>query len=288
MIPGVKMNDFPKTVAILGVGLLGTSIGRGLLARGCVEKVVGWGRNAEKLALAKKLDAVTDFTDDLRAAVKDAELVVVCTPVGMIAELVRQAAEFAPAGTLFTDVGSTKTAVSRGLEASPPGNRCRFLGGHPIAGKENHSLEASDGELFSGKVTVLTPTLGTSAEDVGLLTRFWETLGSRVFRMSPEEHDAALARTSHFPHVLACVLAKIVPPELYPLAGTGFGSVSRPASGNVAVWKDILLENADAVLESLEMAASEINILADVLRRRDAETLEEFLEAAKENRDKFI
>ena len=275
------MSDFPKNIAILGVGLLGASIGRGLLAGGRVTKVVGWGRNEEKLTLAKKLNAVSEFTTDLCQAVKDAELVVVCTPVGMIADMVRQASAFAKKGTLFTDVGSTKTAVARGLEG------WRFVGGHPIAGKENHSLEASDGNLFVEKVTVLTPTDAVPAEDVRLLTRFWETLGSRVMIMPPEEHDAVLGRTSHFPHVLACVLAKIVPPEDYSLAGTGFASVSRPASGSVAVWMDILLENAEAVSAALETAAEEMKTLAGTLRRRDAESLEAFLKIAKENRDRF-
>ncbi len=281
------MADFPETVTILGVGLIGASLGRGLIARTGVRRVVGWGRNSEKLARAVELKAITDGTTVLADAVRDADLVVVCTPVGMIPELVREAAQHARPGTLLTDAGSTKAGLAREIERMELKNACRFLGAHPVAGKEDHSLEASDGGLFDGRLTVLTPVEDTPAEDVRQLTAFWQAVGSRVECMPPETHDAVLARTSHVPHALACVLAKIVPPELFPYAGTGYATTSRLARGSVDVWRDILLENANAVQNVLQDAAAELHALQAALQASDAGALERFLDAAKRNRDAF-
>ncbi|MDO4551203.1 MAG: prephenate dehydrogenase/arogenate dehydrogenase family protein [Planctomycetia bacterium] len=281
----MKENGFPRTVTILGVGLIGASIGRGLLNRGCVKKVVGWGRNSEKLQLAKNLGAISEFSVELKSAVRDADLVVVCVPVRKVAEMVRGAAKFAGHGTLFTDVGSTKKRIVQEIGREDLENACRFVAGHPIAGKEDHSLEASDGELFVGRTTVLTPTEKSDAKDIRCLRHFWESLGSKVLEMTPESHDAALAQTSHLPHVLACVLSKIVPEELYPLAGTGFASTSRVASGGVEVWRDILLENAEALQECLGRAEKEIGQLREMLRNQDEVSLESFLMEAKKKRE---
>lgn len=272
------------TVAVVGVGLIGGSIGLALRKRELAERVVGIGRRQASLRIARRVGAVTNTTVDLPKGVAEADLVVVCTPVGRIIEHARAAAEHCRPGTLITDAGSTKQAIVAALDEQLAGG-CRFLGSHPLAGSEKSGPAHADAELFEGRVAVVTPTVNTRAEDYDQVERFWQLLGSVVVRMSPEEHDRALALTSHLPHVAAAALAATVPEQLFRLTGTGMLDTSRLAAGDVELWKQILMLNRENVLSALEQYGAQLRTLHQALRNGDFETVEEFLRTAKKKRD---
>jgi prephenate dehydrogenase len=273
-----------ENVAIVGVGLIGGSIGLGLLKRGLAENVTGIGRRQVSLRVARRVGAVTHTTVDLGKGVANADLVVVCTPVGKITDHVREAAENCREGTLITDAGSTKQMLVAALDEGLP-RGCRFLGGHPLAGSEKTGASYARDDLFDGRVAILTPTKNTRAEDFDLLEEFWEGLGSVVIRMTPEEHDKALAMTSHLPHMAAAALASVVPEQYYRLTASGILDSTRLAGGDPDLWKQILLSNRENALNCLEQYGAKLASLHAALRDRNDAALEEFLITAKKNRD---
>jgi prephenate dehydrogenase len=273
-----------NTVAIVGVGLIGGSIGLALRQRGLAERVIGIGRRQTTLRTARRVGAVTNTTIELAKGVADAELVVVCTPVGQIAEHVRQVAESCPEGTLITDAGSTKQVIVEELDGKLPRN-CRFLGSHPLAGSEKTGPAYASADLFEGRVALLTPTLNTRAEDYDCLEQFWTALGSVVIQMTPEEHDRSLAVTSHLPHAVAAALASILPEPLFRLTGAGFQDTTRVAAGDADLWKQIFLANRTNLLAALDQFAQGLHSLRRALEQGDETALRTLLTLAQKNRD---
>ncbi|MGA2257848.1 MAG: prephenate dehydrogenase [Thermoguttaceae bacterium] len=271
-------------VAIVGVGLIGGSIGLALRQRNLAENIIGIGRRQVSLRIARRVGAITHTTIDLAKGVAQADLVIVCTPVGYIAARVQETARYCPEGTLITDAGSTKQQIVAALDNQLP-RGCRFLGGHPIAGSEKTGANYSKAELFDGRVAVLTPTKNTRAEDYDMLEAFWQSLGSVVVQMSPEEHDRALAVTSHLPHMAAAALANTVTENFFRLAGTGLLDTARLASGDTNLWKQILMQNRENVLTALEQYHAQLQTLHTAIRSGDEAALEKFLITAKKNRD---
>ena len=276
-----------KSVAIVGVGLIGGSIGLAARHRTIVHRVVGIGRNRERLEAAHQVGAITDIvclSDDLQAGLANVELVVVCTPVGLIVDQIRQLAECARPGTLFTDGGSTKASIAKALDG-PLANDCRFLGSHPLAGSEKTGVAHARADLFEGRVAMITPTENSRDEDVERLATFWKSLGSKVVRITPEEHDRAMASTSHMPHAVAVALAASLPDEFVKLTGTGFGDTSRLAAGDPDMWQQIFLDNRKYVGNSIRSFSEELQRLADLIEDADATALEKYLTQAKKKRD---
>jgi prephenate dehydrogenase len=273
-----------STVAVVGVGLIGGSIGSALLRRGLADTVVGIGRRQISLRTARKVGAVSTTTTDLAKGVARADLVVVCTPIGRIVEDVRQAAQHAPEGTLITDVGSAKFSIVEAVDGSLP-RGCRFLGSHPLAGSEKAGPSYADPELFEGRVAILTPTKNTRAEDFDALEGFWQQLGSVVIQMSPEAHDHALAITSHLPHLAASALAATLQERLFRLSGTGLYDTTRVASGDAELWAQILTMNRANVLAALDQLEKQLAAFRTALRQDDRTALENLLAAGKKNRD---
>jgi prephenate dehydrogenase len=271
-------------VAIIGTGLIGGSIGMALRQRGLADTVVGIGRRQVSLRIARRVGAVSNTTIDIDKGVSEAELIVVCTPVGRIVEHVRQAALHCPEGTLITDAGSTKRTIVEALDNSLP-RGCRFLGSHPLAGSEKSGPSHAKADLFQGRVAVITPTPNTRTEDYECIEEFWEALGSVVIQMSPEEHDKALALSSHLPHVAAVALAATLPEKYFRLSGTGMQDTSRLAAGDPELWKQILMQNRDNVLNALEKYGSKLSALHAAIRDGNEEEIERILTAAKKTRD---
>jgi prephenate dehydrogenase len=271
-------------VAIVGVGLIGGSIGLALRQRNLVDNVIGIGRRQVSLRIARRVGAITHTTIDLSKGVAQADLIIICTPVGQIVEHALEAARHCPEGTLITDAGSTKERIVAGLDGQLP-RGCRFLGGHPIAGGEKTGANYAKAELFDGRVTVLTPTKNTRAEDYDLLESFWQGMGSVVVQMSAEEHDRALAVTSHLPHMAAAALANTVPENYFRLAGTGLLDAARLASGDPELWRQILLQNRENVLKALEQFGGQLQALHTAIRNGDEAGLDRFLTKGKKNRD---
>jgi prephenate dehydrogenase len=272
------------TVAIVGVGLIGGSIGLALRQRKLAESVIGIGRRQVSLRIARRMGAVSHTTIDLAKGVAQADLVIICTPVGCIIEHVLETARNCREGTLITDAGSTKQAIVAALDQGLPRN-CRFLGGHPLAGSEKGGAANALADLFDGRVAIVTPTKNTRAEDYDVVEQFWQALGSVVVQMSPEEHDRALAMTSHLPHVAAAALAMTIPEKYFRLTGTGLLDTTRLAASDPELWKQILSYNRENVLVALEQYGAKLRTLHAALRDANDAELEQFLITAKKNRD---
>lgn len=277
------MRHFSR-VAIIGVGLIGGSLGIALRQRSIADAVVGIGRRQSSLRTARRVGAITSTTIDLGKGVADADLIVVCSPVGKIVEHVIEAAQHCPEGTLITDAGSTKQSIVEALDGRLP-RGCRFLGGHPLAGSEKAGAIHASGDLFEGRVTVLTPTKNTRAEDFDVLEQFWSNLGSVVVQMSAEEHDRALAVTSHLPHAVAATLAATIPEAYFRLGGAGLLDATRIAASDAELWKQIFVQNRANVLGALQRFEHGLAALRSALEQDDQSELLRLLSAAKKARD---
>jgi len=277
-----------STVAIIGVGLIGGSIGLALRRRKLAASVVGIGRRKASLAAAQELGCISQGTTSVARGVREANLVVVCTPVEWIPEFIAEAARHAPPGTLLTDVGSTKAALVAQTEqllneqfASP----LPFLGSHPIAGSEKTGADAARDDLFVDRTVVVTPTASTDDDAARRIERFWRALGAETVRMSPAGHDAALARTSHLPHLVASALTAATPADLLPLTAAGFSDTTRIAAGDVQLWRQILLANSGPTLKALADFETVIDRLRKALETSDGRALAEILAEGKRRRD---
>ena len=275
------------SVTIVGVGLIGASIGLALRERELAQAVVGVGRRTSTLRTARQRGAVTSTTTDLTRGVRDSQLIVVCTPVESIATFVLEAAANCPAGSIITDAGSTKFEIVRTVDAGlKNGSRhAAFVGSHPMAGREKTGPAHAQADLFEGRVAVVTPSKQSSAEAVNQVDQFWELLGSKVVRMSPQDHDRSVAAISHMPHLVASALAAATPDEELLLASTGWLDTTRIASGDPELWRQILVENRGGVLKSLDKFEKVLAAFRQALERDQPEKLLQLLAAGKQRRD---
>lgn len=279
------MNTEWPTVAIVGVGLIGGSIGLALQARRLSGRVIGVGRSAESLAAARRAKVVTDTSLDLAAAVAEADLVVVATDVGTIAPLLDRIDEAVRPGTLITDAGSTKASIVAAWEKRRRTRRGRFVGGHPIAGSHKSGPAAADATLFEGRVAVVTPARATPAADAEAIGGFWSALGSTVFMIDPKEHDKLLAATSHAPHLIAAAIALATPAAARQFTAGGWRDTTRIAAGDPELWADILLDNAPQVAKALARIATGAEKMLAAIEAGDRRRLRTLLARAKEDRD---
>ena len=258
-----------------------------LKERGLARRVVGVGRRKESLERAKLTGAIDEGVLEIASGVKDAALVVVCTPVGRIVEDVRQAAKHCPAQTLITDAGSTKGQIVKELDGKLPGKlgTARFVGSHPLAGSEKYGPQNAKADLFAGRIVLVTPGKKASPDDVGAVSDFWSSLGASVWHIQPAEHDTILAATSHVPHLVAAALAAAMTDEARPLCGTGWRDATRIAAGDVEVWTQIFLANQTNTLKSLVRFEKTLAALKKALQRGDTTRLTKLLTEAKRSRD---
>jgi prephenate dehydrogenase len=277
------------TVAIVGVGLIGGSIGLALRDRKLARKIVGVGRRQTSLDAARKIGAIDHGVTNLATGVAEAQLLIVATPVDTIAERVVQAAATAPPGCLITDAGSTKESIVATVDAALTGRRSgpRFVGSHPLAGDHRTGPEYARADLFDGRTVVITPTEATRPAAVTEASGFWQSLGANVTTMTPAKHDAALAITSHLPHLVAVALAAATPAELLPLTASGWRDSTRIAGASPKLWQPIFAANRDRVLDALDLVRQTLTNLRDSLEQGDYETLNSILQAAeKKKRDR--
>lgn len=273
-----------STLAVIGVGLIGGSIGLAAKRRGVVRRVIGVGRQETSLQLARRLGAIDEASLEITEAVSQADLAVFCTPVDRLAEQVLAAAPACRPGTVLTDAGSTKGAILRAVEGRLP-TGVNFVGGHPLAGSEKRGPEFADPDLFLGRLTVLTPTPATGAAALEYVAQFWRALGARVRVMDPEKHDRSLAFTSHLPHLVAAALAGVLSPDLADLTAGGFRDTTRIAAGDPSLWTGIFVQNRDAVLAALGVFSGRLAELERMLEEGDTAGLDRCLAQAKKVRD---
>jgi prephenate dehydrogenase len=279
-----------NTVAIVGVGLIGGSIGLALRERKLAQKIVGIGRRRESLEQALTLGCVDHICTSIAEAVQQAELVVVCTPVESIAAHIAEAAAAAPRGCLFTDAGSTKAQIvedaQNALSKAFP-DKLPFVGSHPLAGSEKNGPQAAADDLFDGRVVVVTPTQRTDKVAAVAIEELWQSLGARCVRMTADEHDAIIARTSHLPHLVASALAAMTPNNGHslPLTGSGWADTTRIAAGDPELWRQIFLANRGPTLNALADFERVLSSWRRALESGDSRLLTELLKEGKTRRD---
>lgn len=276
-----------KTVVVSGVGLIGGSVGLALRQAGRVKTVIGLGRNVQRLDEAVRRGAVDQATTDWPAALAQADIVVLCGPVSTIAEQARTAWQHrASDEILITDAGSTKQRIAQEIEQTP-GLAQAFVGGHPIAGSERSGVEAARPDLFRNRTCVITPTAQTCPARLAVVRALWQSLGSRVVEMPPDEHDQALAYTSHLPHVLAAALAGVVPVELHPLTAGAFRDMTRIAAADGDLWRDIFLANRDSLDKTVEETIRALLNFREILKNESSTELADWWNRARRQRQAY-
>lgn len=274
------------TVVVVGVGLIGGSVGLTIRARSLAGRVIGVGRSEASLAEAAKVGALDEYTLDLREAVAGADVVVVCTPVSLVASAVLIASRHGPSNLLITDAGSTKRIIVETVEQTLQA-RAMFVGGHPIAGSERKGAAHADGSLFDGRVCVLTPTISTPSDRLERARAFWSALGCRVVELNPTTHDEMLALTSHLPHALAAALAATVPFEALGLAAGAYRDGTRVAGADAELWSSIFLQNRDPLLRAIACFEDQFATFRAALETGDDGVLQSWWRIAQSRRLQF-
>jgi prephenate dehydrogenase len=270
-------------VCIIGVGLLGGSIGLALKRKRLAKEVVGVGRTIAKLDTALQRGAIDVATDDILIGARDTDLVIACTPVQSIVDSLSVAASVAVPNVILTDVGSTKQSIIRAAEGrlSP----LQYIGSHPIAGGHHSGVEHAVGTLLDGALVVITPSETNPPELVDRMSRFWESMGARICILTPKEHDEALAISSHLPHMVSSALAGATPREVLQFVGKGWLDSTRIAASNSQLWRQILQENHAPALQALKNFATICETWIEALERGDFDQVESLLQAGKATRD---
>ena len=272
---------------MVGVGLLGGSLGLAVKAVDETVRVVGVGRRRSSLAKALACGAIDRATLDAAEGVEGSELVVLATPLGVYEEHLLAMAESLSPKAAVTDVGSTKSIVVR-LAEDVLGRGGAFVGSHPMAGGERRGVEFARADLFVGAACIVTPTRHTPDKHLRRVEGLWRALGGLTTRMSPAQHDRAVAQVSHLPHVLAALIVTGQRTGDLHLAGKGFLDTTRIASGEPAMWREILLTNRKAVLAAIDATDEHLAHLRDLLELGDATGIERFLTRAKQRRDNLV
>jgi prephenate dehydrogenase len=274
-------------LSILGVGLLGGSLG--LAAKSSITRchVVGYGHRISTLQLAQQIGAIDEYADDPAAAVREADLVVLCTPVGVFQDLLNRISPALKGGAIVTDVGSTKRSVVERAERLLP-SHVRFVGSHPMAGSEKRGVEFARTDLFHNALCITTPTSSTDGEALEQVEAFWRTVGMRITRLNPADHDRLLADVSHLPHVVAAAVVAVQEDPALTLAGRGFLDATRIAGGDGGLWRDILLDNRDNLRHSIQRLQQELDELLNLLDSSDGERLRQWLDAAAARRERLL
>ena len=279
------------TVSIMGLGLMGGSLG---LALNKVEgyTVHGYTRSKERAQYAVDHNIVNVMHDNPADAVKNADIVILCAPILAIPEQLTSVIEHLKPGAVVTDVGSTKTDVQKACDELLAGRDAVFVGSHPIAGSEKQGIDAARQDLYNRAMVVVTPSPEARDSDVEKVTKLWADAGSRVFTMSPEEHDELLAATSHLPHLMASILVLTVGrpglrEDLRDFCGTGFLDTSRVAEGGVDIWSDIVKTNREPVLRELKVFREKLDDFIEKLEQKDFVAIEKLLEEGRSFRKSF-
>jgi len=271
------------TVAIVGVGLIGGSVGLALSRRRIARRIIGIDPHDEARAEALRRGAVNEATGDFNRLC-EADVVVLAAPVQHLPECIRRASGVAPDHALLMDTGSIKGWILGELAGLPPQGPT-FVAAHPLAGSEKQGVAHADADLFVNKLTILTPGPTPSPAALDRAEEFWQALGARTRIMAAEDHDRAVAFISHLPHLLASALAGSVPAHCLALAASGFRDATRLAAGGSELWSGILQHNAGEVLRALGALEERLGLFRDALAAQDQGRLHSLLEEGKRVRD---
>ena len=284
---------FFERVAVIGVGLIGGSFSLALRKKKLCGHVVGAGRSPANMKLALERGIVDSVETDAAAAVRDADLVLIATPVAQFSEVMQAVAKTLKPGTIVSDAGSTKRDVVATARAALGGKIAQFIPAHPIAGAERSGAAAANAELYNGRRVVLAPLAENRKQDVETVAALWTAIGARVSRMTPEEHDQVFAAVSHLPHLLAYALVSDVSrrsnsAQLFGYAAGGFRDFTRIASSHPEMWRDICVANSDQLLKEVSLFSGELEKIRKFLETRDAASLEKLFADARAAREKWL
>ncbi|MCO8124455.1 prephenate dehydrogenase/arogenate dehydrogenase family protein [Stieleria sp. TO1_6] len=270
-------------VAILGVGLLGGSVGMSLRRSGI--HVRGYSRRQSSCQDAIAAAAVDDAFTDLATACEGCQVVVIAAPVDKIAELAIAANDCLAADALITDVGSTKARIVAEIESLSPATSQKFVAAHPIAGSEKTGVQNACPDLLDGKAVILTPGADTATASLDRAKAFWRQTGGRILTMTPQQHDDRLAAVSHLPHLVSSLLASLLDEPSMPLIGSGWKDMTRVASGDPTMWTAICQHNRDAILAQIDRLSAELAVMREKLADPDTTSLMQWLQDAKARKD---
>ena len=283
-----------RKMAVIGVGLLGASLAKACKEQNLVDEISGFGRNRENLEKARTLNIIDHCPSDLAEAVKDADLIVLCTPVSTIVPLIQSIVPEIRPGTLITDVGSVKEPVVREAEKLVPED-IYFIGSHPIAGGENSGLEASTADLYQGARCIVTPTSKTNKNALEKINALWQAVGMSVIELSADEHDFIFGAVSHLPHIVAYALMNTLGDlrtqdnhEVTAFSGAGLKDITRIASSDPVMWRDICLSNRNHSLDLVDRFQSKLGEIRNIIEKGDGQALKNEFIAANNYRTKVI
>ena len=283
-----------RKITILGVGLIGGSLGLALKAKGFRGEITGLGRRMQTLDIALERGAVDNATTDFHAGIYDADIVVVGTPVDLILRMVRRIAEIRASDTrplLITDVGSIKGQIVEEIENFLTVPNLHFVGSHPMAGSEQTSVAAARADLFEGAKCIVTPTNNTHPQALQLVTALWQSVDTQVCHLSPTEHDLLIAGASHLPHLIASILTETVGEigndraTALDFAATGFRDTTRIAAGSPQIWRAIFMQNARSLLPMIDSTIKNLTEFKTLLENQNDVEIERVLAHAKMLRD---
>jgi len=282
-----------EKVAIVGLGLIGSSLARAIAERMPFVTVAGHDASTDVRAEARALGLCNAIVDDAAEAVADADLVILAVPVGRMADAAAAMAPGLKPDAIISDVGSSKTSVAEALAKALPDHA--VIPAHPVAGTENSGPAAGFASLFDGRWCIVTPGAGASAEAVAALTGFWEALGARVDVMDAAHHDMVLAVTSHLPHLIAYTivgtaseLEEVTESEVIKYSAGGFRDFTRIAASDPVMWRDVFLANKEAVLATLQRFNEDLTVLQQAIRRGDGAKLEDWFTRTRAIRRSII
>ena len=269
------------TVALIGIGLIGSSLARVLRRDSPGTRIVACARRAETLATVRRLELADETTHDPAQAAEGADIVVIATPLSAYAGIAQRIEPALKAGAILTDVGSVKQAVIRDLQPHVP-DGVHFVPGHPVAGTEHSGPEAGFAELFHDRWCILTPLPDTAPEAVAAVGQMWQACGMRVVTMSADHHDKVLAMTSHLPHLIAYTivgtatdLKESLKSEVIEFSASGFRDFTRIAASDPVMWRDIFLNNREAVLEIVQRFTEDLTALQRAIRWGEGDKLQQ-------------
>ncbi|NKB44844.1 MAG: prephenate/arogenate dehydrogenase family protein [Alphaproteobacteria bacterium] len=283
-----------EKVAFIGIGLIGSSMARRMMADGLVSEIVACARSEETRSKALELSIASQAFEDPAVAVEHADLVVIATPIGSYGAIAQAIAPALKPGAIVTDVGSVKQAV---VDAVTPhlGEQNPFVPGHPIAGTEDSGPESGFPELFDGRWTILTPTDETDTDAVEKVKALWQAMGAMADTMTPSHHDMVLAITSHLPHLIAYTIVGTATDleddlrqEVVKYSASGFRDFTRIAASDPVMWRDIFLNNRDATLETLQRFSEDLTALQRAIRRGEGDALEDLFARTRKIRRGII
>lgn len=282
-------------LCIIGVGLIGGSIARDARTKALATTIIGFGRLADldNLQKSKRLGIIDDYSTDIQIAVKDADCVIIATPVGSFESIFKQLHPYWSEETIYTDTGSTKGSVIKAAQAIFGFVPTNFVPAHPIAGSEQSGAEAAQIDLYKNKRLIITPLENTNKQALAKIQNFWEAIGAQVSFMEVQHHDEVLAATSHLPHILAYALVDLLgrkdaTVDIFKYAAGGFKDFTRVASSDPTMWLDICLANKIEITSLIADLRSELKTIETMIQTDAKQELFATFNAAKQARQRFL